>query len=482
MAYVLAVDSGTTGVRAIVFDGGGVAVGSAYRELAMRYPQPGWAEQDPEEAWTATRTVMREAVKQAGIQPRQLAALGIANQRSSITAWDAHSLEPLAPMITWHDVRTAERCAELAAKGFFVTHNMAVSKAEWIVNNVAAAREAAEAGRLRLGGLETWLCARLTAGLHVTDHSNGSATGFYAHMEQSWDRTLLDELGIAIEALPELVDSSSLVGATDPEVLGVAIPIGGICGDQQASLFGLGCRESGQTKCSYGTAAMVDYNSAGSIALGGNATYPLVAWSIKGESTWCVEGSVVTAGAAVQWLRDGPQLLANAAESGALAESVRDSGGVWAVPAFQGIGTPIGQAGARAMVGGISRGTSRAHLVRAFLEGIAHRVTDVAESVWENSVPPTSLRVDGGASRNDFLMQVQADFLGLPIERSPQPDGSALGVATLAAMALATEIGGAGAQQWKPDRVFEPRLDGGERQRLRERWKKRLSLVAQDVA
>lgn len=481
MVYILAIDSGTTGVRAVVFDDRGVAVASAYQELAMHYPRPGWAEQDPEDVWTATRAVMRDALKQAKVQPAELAALGVANQRSSITAWDASSLAPLAPMITWHDVRTAERCAELAARGFFVTSNMAVSKAEWILNNVAAAREAADAGRLRLGGLETWLCARLTGGLHVTDHSNGSATGFYAHMEQSWDRTLLDELGISFEALPELVDSNALVGKTAPEVLGAAVAIAGICGDQQASLFGLGCREAGQAKCSYGTAAMVDYNSAGSIVLGGKATYPLVAWSIDGETTWCVEGSVVTAGAAVQWLRDGAQLVNDAAESAALAASVSDSGGVWAVPAFQGIGTPIGEAGARAMIGGLSRGTAKAHIVRAFLDGIAHRVADVAESVWENSTPPQSLRVDGGASRNDFLMQTQADVLGLPIERSPQADGSALGVATLAATALESEIGGAAAPRWEPDRIFEPRLSSDERERLRERWKKRLALVVEDI-
>lgn len=447
----------------------------------MHYPRPGWVEQDPSEIWTATSAVVRDALAQARIEAADLDAVGVSNQRSSIAAWDASNLAPLAPMITWQDVRTAERCAELGARGFFVTPNMAVSKAEWILNNVPAVREAADAGRVRLGGLESWICARLTGGLHVTDHSNASATGFYAQLAQSWDCALLDELGIAVEALPELVDSSSLVGKTSPEVLGAAIPIGAICGDQQASLFGLGCHGPGQTKCSYGTAAMVDANSGGSVALGGGGTYPLIAWRIDGETSWCVEGNVVTAGAALQWLREGPGLVSSAAESGALAESVGDSGGVWAVPAFQGIGTPLMESGARAMIGGISRGTMKAHLVRAFLEGIAHRVADVAESVWENSVAPTALRVDGGASRNDFLMQTQADFLGVPVERSPQPDGSALGVATLAAIAIRTAEGAAVAGQWKPDRVFEPRIDAGGREQLRERWKKRLSLVAQDL-
>jgi len=458
----------------------GTSVAASYRELAMHYPRPGWAEQDPEALWTATLAVMRDVLKRARIDARELAALGLANQRSSIAAWDARTLKPLAPMITWHDVRTAERCNDLASRGFFVTSNMAVSKAEWIINNVPAARQAADAGTLRFGGLETWLCTRLTGGLHVTDHSNGSATGFYAHMEQAWDRSLLEELGIARETLPELVDSNELVGKTDPEILGAAVAIGGMCGDQQASLFGLGCREAGQTKCSYGTAAMVDYNSAGSIALGGSGTYPLVAWSVNGQTTWCVEGTVVTAGAAVQWLRDGPRLIADAAESAAMAESVSDSGGVWAVPAFQGIGTPVGEAGARAMIGGVSRGTTAAHLVRAFLEGIAHRVADAGESVWHGSVAPRTLRVDGGASRNDFLMQTQADVLGMPIERSSQADGSALGVATLAAIAVGKlDVGDD--PLWNPDRIFEPRLDEGERRELRERWKKRLELVAQDV-
>ena len=478
--YALAIDAGTTGVRAILFDAAGVARAAAYRELTMRYPRPGWVEQDPDELWQRAREVVAEAVRSVSAAPGEIATVGITNQRGSAVAWDARTLEPLAPMLVWQDVRTADRCRELGEQGFFVTPNTSVTKYEWIAKRVDAARDALAAGALRLGTPDSWLASKLTGGLHATDHSNASATGVYAHFERTWDTALLDAVDLDAAQLPKLVDSSGEFGRTSTEAIGFEAPLAALCGDQQASLFGLGCRERGLTKCSYGTSAMVDVNTADSVTAGGPGTYPLVAWSIAGEVTYCVEGLVVTAGAAVQWLRDGIGILADAAEITPLAASVADSGGAWVVPAFQGLGAPYGLSGARAMIGGLTRGTSRAHIARAFLEGIAQRVADAAECVWAASNTPTALRADGGASANEVLMQLQADLLGLPVECSRERDGAALGAAALAAQA--TGFWGSGdVDAWRPARVFEPAIAADVREQRREQWKRRLALATQDL-
>ena len=474
---ILALDAGTTGVRAIVFDTGGSARASAYRELETVYPEPGRCEQDLDGVWTRTREVIDEALGRAGVAAADVAALGIANQRSSVGAWESETLQPVSPMLTWQDSRGRRRADELQAEGFFVTANVAVTKAEWIVKNVPDAARLAASGKLRLGGVESWLVARLTGGRHVTDHSNASATGFYAHFEGGWEKNLLAKTGVPESAVPELVDSSGTVASTDPAAFGAAVPLAGICGDQQASLFGLGCFDAGTTKCSYGTSAMVDTVCGDSLALGGANTYPLVAWKIGERVTWAIEGSVITAGAAVQWLRDGLGVLGDAAESAAVAASMPDSGGAWAVPAFEGIGTPLAVPAARATIGGISRGTTRAHVVRAVLEGIAHRVADAAEAVWHDGPRPDALRADGGASRNDLLMQMQADFLGMPVECAAETDGSALGAAMLAAEGAGLEEARA-ARAWRPARRFEPSWTQARREEARANWARRIALVA----
>ncbi len=470
----MAIDAGTTGVRAVLFGARGESISIAYREFPVSFPRPGWAEQDPQRLWQATVEVIAEAVEGAGVEAREVVALGIANQRASIVAWEARELRPLGPLITWQDGRTSERCLELQEQGFFVNPNVSVTKAEWIIKNVGAAAAAASSGRLCLGTLDSWLVAKLTGGAHVTDHANASATGMYAHLTKSWDEQLLDAVAIPVAALPEIVDSAGEFGRVTADVAVAGAEVAAICGDQQASLYGLGCTEAGRTKCSYGTAAMVDMNSGGEIAIGGAGTYPLVAWAREGRATYCVEGTVVTAGAAVQWLRDGLGLVEEAAETDSLAQSVGDSGGVWALPAFQGLGTPWVASDARALIGGLSRGSTGAHVARALLESIAHRVADVAEAVWQGGEHrPASLRVDGGASRNDFLMQRQADYLGMPVERSAESDGAALGVASLAAAAHRGED----APQppaWRADRVFEPRISSDERQCERDGWRRRV--------
>jgi len=480
--HVLAIDIGTTGVRAIVFESAADPCGMAYQELPTQFPAPGWAEQQPELVWRATRTVIGAALETAGVSSSDLAAIGIANQRSSIMAWDAITLEPISPMLLWHDVRAADRAMELRDMGYFVNASVAVTKAEWLIRNNADVARAAREGRLCMGGPESYTVARLSGGaVHAVDHANASSAGFYAPFDLAWEETLLGLTGIDPGWMPRIVDSCGEIARTDEEVFGASIPIAGLCGDQQAAMFGLGCVEPGDTKCTYGTAAMVNTNTGASLALGGAGTYPLVAWSRNGQPVWTIEGNVTTAGAAIQWLRDGLAVVQDAAETSLLAQSVADNGGVWAVPAFQGLGTPFEEGRARAAVGGLSRGTTRAHVVRAMLEGIAHRVADVAAGVWEPTGPAASIRTDGGASRNDFLMQFQADVLGVPVERSAQSDGSALGVARMAGIAVGLVDESAVVRDWSPDRVFEPTISADQREVLRASWKKRLELVSQDL-
>ena len=481
MARVLAIDAGTTGVRAIIFAGDGSKLGHAYREIRMFYPRPGWAEQGLAEIWHKTQAVVSEVLLQAQLAPSAIDAIGITNQRSSIAAWEARDLRPLSQLVSWQDLRAADRAGELQTRGFFVMPNVSVSKAEWIVRNVAEVGNAAAAGTLRLGGMETWLTAKLTGGAHLCDHANASATGFYAYVEGNWDTALLDAVGISREWMPQIVECNGRLAITDADVFGAAVPIAALCGDQQASLFAMNCEALGATKCSYGTSAMVDASSGKSLKLGGSGTYPLVAWRLAGDErpTWCVEGSVITAGAAVQWLRDGLGLIRDAAQIGELASRVPDSGGVWVVPALQGLGTPFSQSRARGMIGGLSRASGGPQIARALLEGIAHRVSDVAEAVWAGTGKPASLRADGGASRNDLLLQLQADFLGLPVERGAEADGSAFGVARLACQGLSLDEQVLGTRAWRAQRRFEPVISEDERQACRSTWVRRATLACE---
>lgn len=446
----------------------------------MRYPRPGWAEQDLSEVWTKTQAVISEALRGARLGSSAISAIGIANQRSSIAAWDARDLRPFSPLISWQDVRAVDRANELRASGFLVTPNVSVTKAEWILRHTRAARDAAASRRLRLGGMEAWLVANLTGGAHLCDYANASTTGFYAHTRDTWDAGLLDAVGISSDSMPQLVGCEGRLALTDTAVFGAVVPITGLCGDQQASLYGTYCETAGATKCSYGTSAMVDALSGAALAIGGPGTYPLIAWRLTGDEgpTWCVEGSVITAGAAVQWLRDGLGVIKHAAEIGELAGRVPDSGGVWLVPALQGLGTPFAESRARGLIGGVSRGSAAPHIARALLEGIAHRVCDVAEAVWAGTGRPNGLRADGGASRNDLLLQLQADFLGLPVERGFESDGSAFGVARLASRGLGVEAGVWGASAWRAQHRFEPMISDDARYAARCAWSRRVSLAS----
>jgi glycerol kinase len=471
---VLALDVGTTGVRALLLDETGSVLGQAYREALPSCPAPGLVEHDLDALFSAVRDVIRSVA--AGLRPADVQGVGLTTQRSTAVVWEAGSGRPCGAALSWQDMRTQDRCRELMAQGLLVTPLMAASKIEWLLDRVDPQREDVRAGRLRCGTLDAWLAARLTGGrVQATDPSNASCTGLYDFLEGAWNPAALEALRIPEPALPALVDSGGVLGELDDD-LGIGpVPLAAIIGDQQAAMMGHLRLAPGEVKITYGTAAMIDLNAGSEPLFSMHGAYPLVLWQRDGRRTFCLEGTAITAGAAVLWLRDGLGVIADAADSGALAASVRDSGDVWAVPAFQGLGTPYLDPGARAVIGGLSRATTRAHVVRAVLEGIAWRCREVYDALRVDSPhpPPASLRADGGAARNDVLLQAQADALGLPVERPVVLDAAALGAAYLAG--LATGVWSSTddlAHVWRRERVFEPHLDAEERATRFARWQR----------
>jgi glycerol kinase len=457
---VLAIDEGTTGVRALVVNRRGEVQATAYEELAAAYPRPGWVEIDAGVVWTATRAVCRRALQTAGVRSADLAAIGISNQRSTTLVWERSTGCPLAPAIIWQDSRTEQRAAELLEQGIWTSAMASATKLEWLLRTLPDAGARARRGELCFGTIDSWLLWNLTdGGVHVTDASNASCTGLYDPLRNAWDAQVLEVLDIPAQLLPSIRSSSEIYGHSAVPVLDAAVPVAGIAGDQQAAMFGELATEPGAVKVTYGTSAMVDVNTGDTPVLSSRGAFPLILWERQGQRPFCLEGQAITAGAAVQWLRDGLGVLGTLAESAALAQQVPDSGGVWAVPAFQGLGTPYMDIGARAVIGGLSRGSSRAHVVRAVLEGVAHRTREVLDTLLEDaSVPmPPCLRVDGGAAENDFLLQHLADIIGTPVERPRCVQASALGAAYLAGLAAGVwsgldELRGA----WQSGGVFEP--------------------------
>jgi glycerol kinase len=482
--YVLAIDEGGTGVRAYVFDHAGREIATSYVEIESAYPRPGWVEHDPAALWERTLAVTRGALERGGVRAGDLAAIGVTNQRASALVWDAESGAPVHPAIGWQDLRTVSRCEALNRRGYPINPLQSATKWAWVLDHVPDARARAAAGRLRLGTVDTWLTWQLSGGTcHVTDPSNASCTGVYDYLAHRWDDALLEALEVPSECLPTIVPTNAVCGTSAPAVIGAAVPLAARAGDQQASMFGQLRTEPGTMKITYGTAAMMDLNVGASLRLSPHGTFPLVLWGLDDGVTYCLEGSAVTAGAAVQWLRDGLGIIGEPAESERLACSVRNAGGAWCVPAFQGLGTPYLDPSARALLGGLSRGTGRAEIARAVLEGIAFRCGEVIDALRADS--PTAeldvLRVDGGASRNDFLMQCQADVTGVVIERAAVVDAASLGVAYLAGLATGfwsdwTDV----ARTWRRDRVFEPRTTPDERTTTLARWKRRVALARGD--
>jgi glycerol kinase len=482
--YILAFDQGTTSSRAIVFDHDGGMVAVAQKEFPQIFPRPGWVEHDPQEIWATQIAVAVEALGRAQIRPRDVAAIGITNQRETTIVWDRETGEPVCNAIVWQDRRTAEFCDRLKAQGhealvrertgLVIDAYFSGSKIAWILDNVPGTRKRAEAGRLAFGTVDSWLIWKLTSGsTHVTDVSNASRTMLFNINTLEWDDDLLRMMNVPASMLPD-VRASSEVYARVSTSLGVAdVPIAGIAGDQQAALFGQMCVSPGLTKNTYGTGCFLLQNTGTRPVPSANRLVTTVAWKIGDRTEYALEGSVFIGGAVVQWLRDGMGLIAKSADVEALAASVENNGGVYLVPAFAGLGAPHWDPYARGLIVGITRGTTAGHIARAALESIAYQVDDLLEAVSRDSgIPMGELRVDGGASTNNALLQFQADLLGVPVVRPAVTETTALGAAYLAVLAVGfwsspDEISG----QWRVDRRFEPSMPRADAARLRERWR-----------
>ncbi len=426
------------------------------------------------ELWERTLGVTRSALERARLSGNAIAAIGICNQRASALVWDADTGKPVYSAIGWQDLRTVDFCDDLGRRGYILSPLQSATKYAWVLDNVPGARARAEAGKLRFGTIDSWLTWQLSGGdSFVTDDSNASCTGVYDFLTGQWDEALLESLRLPIGCFPAIVSTSAALGATEPTLFGAAIPLAARAGDQQAAMFGQLRVSPGTMKITYGTAAMMDLNVGASIRLSPNGCFPLVLWGLDGTRTYCLEGSAVTVGAAMQWLRDGLGILDDVAESSAIASGIRDSGGVWCVPAFQGLGTPYLDPGARAVIGGLSRATGRAQIVRAVLEGIAFRCGEVIDALRADAPADLDVvRVDGGAARNDFLMQCQANVSGVPIERPVVCDAACLGAAYLAGLATGfwTDVAELG-RMWRRNKVFEPGWSADERLERTALWK-----------
>jgi glycerol kinase len=484
--YILALDQGTTSSRAILFDQAGKIVATAQEEFPQHYPKPGWVEHDPNDIWETQLRVAKGVIAAQNISAADIAAIGITNQRETALMWDRKTGAPLHNAIVWQDRRTAKMCDELRESGFdqiirdqtgLVTDAyFSGTKIAWMLDNVPGARERAETGDLAFGTVDTYLIWRLTGGrLHITDVTNASRTLIYDIHRQDWSDEILERLSIPRSVLPEVQPSSQVYGETDPEWFGAPIPIAGIAGDQQAATFGQACYTPGQAKNTYGTGCFMLLNTGGEAVQSNNNLLTTVAWQVADKPMqYALEGSIFIAGAAVQWLRDELQLITDAAETDALASGVNDTQGVYMVPAFVGLGAPYWDQYARGALLGLTRGAGKAHIVRATLESVAYQTRDVVEAmVMDSQLDLQTLRVDGGMTPNNFLMQFQADILGVEVQRPAITETTALGSAYLAGLAMGfwssqEEIAG----QWSIDRSFEPQMSADQRESLYAGWQK----------
>jgi glycerol kinase len=446
--YVLALDQGTTSSRALLCDRDGAVVAADQDEFPQHFPKPGWVEHDPAEIWDSQLRAARGAIAKAKAKPTDIAAIGITNQRETAGVWDRSSGEPIHRAIVWQSRQTAPICDQLRADGLepevrartglVVDAYFSGTKVRFILDAVAGAQARAERGELAFGTIDSFLLHKLTRGrVHATEYSNASRTMLYDIHECAWSDPLLAALHVPRAVLPEVCESSGILGESDPEWFGRAIPIAGMAGDQQAALFGQGCFEPGRAKNTYGTGCFLLLNTGTKPQPSTTGLVTTIAWGVGGTVEYALEGSIFVAGAAVQWLRDGLHLIDDAAETEAAARKVEDSGGVYVVPAFVGLGAPYWDERARGTIVGLTRGTTREHIIRATLESIAYQTRDVVECMATDAgIPLAELRVDGGACRNDFLMQMQADVLGVPVERPGMLEVTAFGSAALAGLAV----------------------------------------------
>jgi glycerol kinase len=481
MKYILALDQGTTSSRAIVFDQEGRVVSLAQREFRQMFPQPGWVEHDAREIWATQHGVALEAMESSGADAKAFVGLGITNQRETTVLWDRATGQPVANAIVWQDRRTAQRCDALRAAGharriqqrtgLVIDAYFSGTKLEWLLDHVPGARARAD------GTIDSWLVWNLTGGrVHATDASNASRTLLFNLHTQDWDDELLALLRVPRAVLPDVVPSSGVLAETESSLFGAALPIAGIAGDQQAATFGQACFAPGMAKNTYGTGCFMLMNTGAQPVASRNRLLTTVGWQGPvgpHRTAYCLEGSVFMAGATVQWLRDGLQMIQSAAEVESLAAQVDDTGDVYLVPAFAGLGTPDWDGYARGTLVGMTRGTGRAHIARAALESIALQSADVFGAMSRDArIPLRELRVDGGASRNNLLMQLQADFLGVPVVRPQVTETTALGAAYLAGLATGFWQGAEDiSAQWAAERRFEPRLAEVERQAKLARWR-----------
>ena len=483
MPYILALDQGTTSSRAIVFDHDGAIRAVAQKEFAQIFPSAGWVEHDPGEIWASQIGVAVEALGRAQVRPKELAAIGITNQRETTIVWDRETGDPVYNAIVWQDRRTADYCQRLKAQGagetiqaktgLLIDAYFSASKIRWILDHVEGAREKARAGRLAFGTIDSWLIWKLTGGReHVTDVSNASRTMLFDIHALSWDHELLDLFDIPASLLPAVRASSGVCGETSTSLGLGQVPIAGIAGDQQSALFGQMCRKPGMSKNTYGTGCFLLQNIGTTPTPSRNQLVTTVAWQLDGRTEYALEGSVFIGGAVVQWIRDGLGLIRTAADIEPLALSAPDNGGVFLVPAFAGLGAPHWDPFARGAIVGITRGTTAAHIARAALESIAFQVADLLDAMAADcGIAATELRVDGGAAANNTLMQIQADLLGVPVVRPAVTETTALGAAYLAGLGVgfwtsADDLTG----QWQMDRRFDPKMPPGTARAMRQRW------------
>jgi glycerol kinase len=485
MKYLLALDQGTTSSRALVIDESGKVVAVAQKEFTQIFPQPGWVEHDPNEIWASQIGVAADALGRAGISAKDVSAIGITNQRETAVVWDRKTGEPIHNAIVWQDRRTAPICDKMKADGLepMITQKSGLvidayfsgTKVQWLLDNVPGARDKANRGELAFGTIDSWLIWKLTDGkVHVTDESNASRTMLLNIYDRSWDDELLKALNVPRSMLPEVKSSSEVYGESTGILAGV--PIAGIAGDQQSALFGQMCTKPGMAKNTYGTGSFMLMNTGTEGVPSKNKLLTTIAWRRANQTEYALEGSVFITGAVVQWLRDGLKIIRTAPEVEELAASVPDNGGVYLVPGFVGLGAPHWDPYARGTIVGLTRGATSAHIARAALEGIAYQVADILLAMTADSgVKLAELRVDGGAAKNNLLMQFQADILGIPVVRPNETETTAVGSAYLAALAVGyyrslDEL----AAHWGIDRTFEPKMSADQRQKLQAEWNKAL--------
>ena len=483
--YVMALDSGTTSNRCILFDESGRIRSVAQKEFIQHFPKPGWVEHDAGEIWSTQLSVAREAMNQIEATAEDIAAIGITNQRETTIVWDKNTGQPVYHAIVWQCRRTSEYCDSLKAKGLeekfrqktglVIDAYFSATKVKWILDNVEGARERAEKGELLFGTVETWLIWKLTKGaVHVTDYSNASRTMMFNINTLEWDDEILEELDIPKCMLPQVKESSEIYGETDPSFFGGRIPVAGAAGDQQAALFGQGCFKPGDVKNTYGTGCFLLMNTGNKIYQSKNGLVTTIAISLDGEVEYALEGSVFVGGAVIQWIRDGMHLIQDSCDSEYYAQKVPDNGGVYIVPAFTGLGAPYWDMYARGAILGITRGTTQNHIIRAAEESIAYQSADLMWAMEKDTdITISTLKVDGGASRDHFLMQFQSDILNKEVLRPAIRETTALGAAYLAGLATGVwksreEI----SHLWSCNQLFEPKMDAAQREKLVKGWHK----------